>query len=162
RRPACSCSAAPWPRWPPAGSSRPGPRRGAAAGARGEKAPPPSPRTPGPAAGGAPKAGAPTPRAAPGTPPRAVAPAPPASAPPGMRKQQEIIRKHFEGLGGKVEAQTFNAKQVSRKNAVEMTNLVVSWFPERKRRVILCSHYDTRPIADQEPDPRKWREKFVS
>src|SRR5207253_9672 len=30
------------------------------------------------------------------------------------------------------------------------------------RRVILCSHYDTRPIADQEPDERKWREPFLS
>ena len=31
-----------------------------------------------------------------------------------------------------------------------MANLIVSWYPERTRRVILCSHYDTRPIADQE------------
>ncbi len=43
-----------------------------------------------------------------------------------------------------------------------MTNLIVSFFPDRERRVILCSHYDTRPIADQEPDPRKWREPFLS
>jgi glutaminyl-peptide cyclotransferase len=84
------------------------------------------------------------------------------SGTPGMRQQQELIRKHFEGLKGKVEAQTFSAKQVSRAEPVEMTNLIVSWHPDRKRRVILCSHYDTRPIADQEPDPRKWREKFVS
>jgi hypothetical protein len=80
----------------------------------------------------------------------------------GMRKQQELIRKHFEALGATVTDQTFKAKQISRKNPVEMTNLVVSWHPERKRRVILCSHYDTRPIADQEPDPRKWRETFLS
>ena len=80
----------------------------------------------------------------------------------GMRKQQELIKKHFEALGATVKEQTFNARQVSRKNPVEMTNLIVSWHPERKRRVILCSHYDTRPIADQEPDPRKWRETFLS
>jgi hypothetical protein len=80
----------------------------------------------------------------------------------GMRKQQELIRKHFEALGARVEAQTFEAKQVSRQNAVEMTNLIVRWDPDKKRRVILCCHYDTRPIADQEPDPRKWREPFLS
>lgn len=43
-----------------------------------------------------------------------------------------------------------------------MTNLIVSFYPDFPRRVILCCHYDTRPIADQEPDPRKWREPFVS
>ncbi len=84
------------------------------------------------------------------------------SGTPAMRKQIAMIRKHFEGLGAKVEEQTFSAKQVTRENPVEMTNLIVSFHPERKRRVILCSHYDTRPIADQEKDPRKWRETFVS
>jgi glutaminyl-peptide cyclotransferase len=81
---------------------------------------------------------------------------------PAMRKQQELIRKHFEGLGCTVHTQNFEAKQVSQKKPVPMTNLVVPFFPERDRRVILCSHYDTRPIADQEPDARKWREPFVS
>src|SRR5262245_7736621 len=30
------------------------------------------------------------------------------------------------------------------------------------RLVIRCSHYDTRPIADQEEDPRRWHEPFIS
>src|SRR5262249_20029097 len=42
----------------------------------------------------------------------------------GMRKQQELIRKHFEGLGVKVQEQPFTARQVSRENAVAMTNLI--------------------------------------
>jgi Peptidase family M28 len=80
----------------------------------------------------------------------------------GMKKQQELIRKHFEDLGLTVKSQNFTGKQASQRGEVDMTNLVVSIHPERKRHVILCSHYDTRPIADQEPDPRKWREKFIS
>ncbi|MBI3410202.1 MAG: M28 family peptidase [Planctomycetes bacterium] len=84
------------------------------------------------------------------------------SATPGMRKQQDLIRKHFESLGLKVESQTYSAKQISRARAVDMTNLIVKFNPEKSRRIILCSHYDTRPIADQEPDPRKWRETFLS
>jgi peptidase M28-like protein len=80
----------------------------------------------------------------------------------GMKKQQELLKKHFEGLGGKVEMQTFNAKQKSQRQPIEMANMIVSWHPERERRVILCSHYDTRPIADQEPDRRKWHEPFLS
>ena len=79
----------------------------------------------------------------------------------GMRKQQELMRKHFEGLGLKVHMQTFQAKQKS-KPQIEMANMIVSFQPEKTKRVILCSHYDTRPIADQEDDPRKWREPFVS
>src|SRR5439155_13943393 len=68
----------------------------------------------------------------------------------------------FEAHGAKVELQRFTAKQVSQKQPVEMANLIASWFPERTKRVILCSHYDTRPIADQEPNPRRWREPFIS
>ena len=81
----------------------------------------------------------------------------------GMAKQQKLLKKHFEDLGAKVEVQPFTAKQKSRpKQPVEMANLIVSWHPDAKRRVILCSHYDTRPIADQEPDRRDWFKPFVS
>jgi hypothetical protein len=79
-----------------------------------------------------------------------------------MRKQQELIKKHFEELGATVQFQTFSAKQNSVRGSVEMTNIIVSFQPEKKRRVILCSHYDTRPIADQENDPRDWKKPFVS
>ena len=79
-----------------------------------------------------------------------------------MKKQQQLIKKHFEELGAKVEFQTFTARQNSVKGEVEMTNIIISFQPDKKRRVILCSHYDTRPIADQEPDPRDWRKPFVS
>jgi hypothetical protein len=80
----------------------------------------------------------------------------------GMQKQQELLEKHFKDLGGKVEWQRFTAKQKSQRDKVEMGNMIVSWQPEKERRIILCSHYDTRPIADQEPERRKWREPFIS
>jgi Peptidase family M28 len=80
----------------------------------------------------------------------------------GMKKQQELLEKHFTKLGGKVEWQRFKARQRSQKEPVEMANLIVRWHPERTRRIILCSHYDTRPLADQEPDPRNWRKPFLS
>jgi hypothetical protein len=80
----------------------------------------------------------------------------------GMTKQQQLLEKHFKAHGGKVSYQRFTAKQRSVRTPVEMANLIVSYHPERKRRVILCSHYDTRPIADQEPNQRRWREPFLS
>jgi glutaminyl-peptide cyclotransferase len=79
-----------------------------------------------------------------------------------MKKQQELIQKHFETLGAKVTYQRFKARQLSQTGQTEMANMVISWYPERKTRVILCSHYDTRPIADQEPNPRDWRRPFIS
>ncbi len=84
------------------------------------------------------------------------------SGSPNMKKQQDLIIAHFEKHKVPVAKQSFEAKQVSRENPVPLTNLIVSINPEKKKRAILCTHYDTRPFADQEPDPRKWRETFVS
>jgi hypothetical protein len=80
----------------------------------------------------------------------------------GMKKQQELIQKHFIERGGKVTFQRFAAHQESHRQPVEMANMIISWFPDRPRRVILCSHYDTRPIADQEEDHNKWHQPFLS
>ena len=81
-----------------------------------------------------------------------------------MKKQQELIKKHFEDLGAKVTFQTWNAEQNSVKGKIAMTNIIVSFQQDLKKRVILCSHYDTRPYADQEDDPRlaKKADAFIS
>ncbi len=84
------------------------------------------------------------------------------SASDGMKKQQDLIQKHFEKLGATVTRQRFKARQKSVREDVEMVNLVVSWNPEAAQRVLLCSHYDTRPIADQEDDRRNWGKPFLS
>jgi hypothetical protein len=84
------------------------------------------------------------------------------SGTPAMKKQQELIRKHFTKLGAEVQDQKFTAKQLSQANEVDMLNLIISWHPKAKNRIILCSHYDTRPIADQEKNPKDWKKPFVS
>jgi hypothetical protein len=80
----------------------------------------------------------------------------------GMKKQQELIEAHFKKLGATVTRQEFKATQRSRKNATDFVNLVISWHPDRARRVVLCAHYDTRPIADQEANRANWNKPFVS
>jgi hypothetical protein len=80
----------------------------------------------------------------------------------GMTKQQAMIEKHFTDLGAKVTRQEFKARQRSQNSDTPMTNLVISWDPEKTRRLIFCAHYDTRPIADQEPNPKNWNRPFVS
>jgi hypothetical protein len=80
----------------------------------------------------------------------------------GMRQQQDLLRKHFEACGAKVRLQEFSARQRSQRNATDMANLIASWWPDRPRRVILCAHYDTRPHADNETDPRRRYQPFLS
>jgi glutaminyl-peptide cyclotransferase len=79
-----------------------------------------------------------------------------------IKKQREIMIKHFETLGAKVTLQNFDAKQKSRKEKVAMTNIIASWYPDLKKRIIFCCHYDTRPIADQESNRQNWNKPFVS
>jgi len=35
----------------------------------------------------------------------------------------------------------------------EMYNIVASFNPDKKRRILLCAHWDSRPFADRDPDP---------
>lgn len=70
----------------------------------------------------------------------------------GMAKQQAMIQKHFEALGAQVGYQNFNVND-PRQNGRQATlsNLVVRFHPERKTRLLLCCHYDTRPFPDRDP-----------
>ncbi len=81
----------------------------------------------------------------------ALGPRLPGSA--AMRQQQEMLKKHFEALGGQVSLQKFQARNPLGGDPVPMANLIVQWHPERKERILLCTHYDTRPQADRDPNP---------
>ena len=76
----------------------------------------------------------------------------------GMKKQRELLSQHFQALSRKVEQQSFNARHPlskrREKRRVPMTNLIVRWRPELTDRILLCCHYDTRPLPDQDPNPR--------
>ena len=37
---------------------------------------------------------------------------------------------------------------------VPMRNIIASWQPEKKERILLFAHWDTRPMADQDPERR--------
>ena len=39
---------------------------------------------------------------------------------------------------------------------VEMKNIMASFYPEKKERVLLCAHWDCRHLADRDPDSTKW------
>ena len=72
------------------------------------------------------------------------------SGQPGMFKQQEALKKHFEDLDAKVAFQRFNVKDPLGNGRVNLANLIVRWHPDREKRILLCCHYDTRPFPDSD------------
>lgn len=80
----------------------------------------------------------------------------------GMDRQQELIKDHFTKLKGQVKYQSFDAPHPATRTPVRMNNMIVSWNPDATERVLLACHYDTRPLADQDPDERLARQgKFL-
>ena len=75
----------------------------------------------------------------------------------GMAQQQALLVAHFKELGGQVVPQSFAVRHPLTGARVTMTNLVVHWHPERNRRILLCAHYDTRPLPDRDPNPVRRR-----
>ena len=73
----------------------------------------------------------------------------------GMQQQQQLLADHFTALGGDVSFQRFRAPHPRDGSIVPMANMIVQWHPERQERIVLCAHYDTRPLPDRDPDPRK-------
>lgn len=70
-----------------------------------------------------------------------------------MSAQQQMVRAHFESFGATVEMQRFKGPDPRvRGRRVRMANLVARWRPDATRRVLLCAHYDTRPLPDRDPD----------
>ena len=72
-----------------------------------------------------------------------------------MAAQQKLLIDHFKQLGATVTRQEFTARNPLTGDPVPMTNLLIQWHPERKERVLLVAHYDTRPFPDRDPhNPR--------
>ena len=83
------------------------------------------------------------------------------SGTPGMEQQQQLLEQHFKKYGGEVTLQKFEADNPLGGAKVPMANMIVRWHPERKDRILLCTHYDTRPLPDRDPDPvAQSRESF--
>jgi hypothetical protein len=77
----------------------------------------------------------------------------------GMHRQQKYLEEHFESIGGKVLSQQFQVVSPFNGKAVALQNMIIRFHPDRKRRLLFCCHYDTRPFADR--DQRNPRAKFI-
>jgi len=82
-----------------------------------------------------------------------LGPRPPGSA--ALEKLRGLIVARADSLGLAAARLPFSAPDPRGHGTLVGANLVVSAGPAGGRRLWLGAHYDTRPVADQDPDPAK-------
>lgn len=60
----------------------------------------------------------------------------------------------FEDYGASVTVQEFESTTFDGKK-LNLRNIVASFFPEQKKRILLAAHWDTRPFADKDDHDQK-------
>lgn len=72
---------------------------------------------------------------------------------PGHQALKKYLLDFFSTHTNLIRSQDFEWEDTTRSLKLELSNIIVSFYPEMKRRVLLCAHWDTRPWADKDPDP---------
>lgn len=75
-------------------------------------------------------------------------------------KMVDMLEKHFTEQGFEVSRQKFDYKQPSRPQATNFVNLIARWNPEKQVRLLVCTHYDTRPIPHEE-ERKNWNRPMI-
>ena len=73
---------------------------------------------------------------------------------------QWIIRK-FKNYGLTVTPQTTMLKGYDG-TMLRSTNIIASYQPEQKNRILICAHWDSRPWADNDPDEANWKKPVMA
>ncbi|MCJ7577707.1 MAG: M28 family peptidase, partial [candidate division Zixibacteria bacterium] len=74
---------------------------------------------------------------------------------PGSEGHQRTKKYLFDKLRRNtnlVKTQEFVYQDTSGGKKLELTNIIASFYPDKKQRILLCAHWDTRPTADRDPD----------
>ncbi len=66
------------------------------------------------------------------------------------------IAATLERHGAQVRVQSFEIDDPYSDRALRITNVIGSFGAKESKRLMLASHYDSRPWADQEPDSARW------
>ncbi len=76
-------------------------------------------------------------------------------------RQRKMVAEHFTKMGGVVEEQKWAIAHPQTGQRLILVNLIARWHPERRERVVIGAHYDTRPHPDEERDPARQALPFV-
>lgn len=68
----------------------------------------------------------------------------------GHKKTKQFLLDNLGKLTNLVSTQEFLHFDSVLKKELILTNLIASFYPEEKERILLCAHWDTRPWADQD------------
>lgn len=63
-------------------------------------------------------------------------------------------------FGASVTEQSFTVRAWDGKD-LKATNIIASLYPENKERIMLCAHWDSRPWADQDPNPTNHKKPIL-
>jgi len=82
-------------------------------------------------------------------------------AQPGINTVPPVpdLEKHFQTTGGEWLTQEFIVQSPVNGIRVPLQNIMVRYNTDRKRRLMICCHHDTRPFPDQ--DKRNPRGVFI-
>ena len=67
---------------------------------------------------------------------------------------KDWMAAELESMGAKVTVQEFDAKFYSGETS-KAFNVIAKFNPKAKKRVFVCAHWDSRRVADQDPDQTK-------
>lgn len=70
------------------------------------------------------------------------------------KKAQKWFIDKFRSYGAEVEEQKFDADFVLGFSA-KCSNIIASFNPGKSKKIIIAAHYDSRKIAEKDPDPKK-------
>ncbi len=76
-------------------------------------------------------------------------------------RQRKMVAEHFTKMGGVVEEQRWAIAHPQTGERLILVNLIGRWHPERRDRVVIGAHYDTRPHPDEERDPARHAMPFI-
>ena len=72
---------------------------------------------------------------------------------PAHRATIDWMEGFLKELGPVVQRQPFPAWDPHNRRSADAFNLIAGFYPEKRRRLMLCAHWDSRPVADAEVPP---------
>jgi glutaminyl-peptide cyclotransferase len=79
---------------------------------------------------------------------------------PGHAAIRRYLLERLASFGASVTQQPFEAV-LSTGDTLRLVNIVGSYRPEARKRILLGAHYDTRPRADRDPDRAKRAQPII-
>jgi len=71
----------------------------------------------------------------------------------GHRQCLEFLWRELSFWTDTVFVQSFTHHSQGRRKTIELTNIIGRTKPTERDRILLCAHWDTRPVADHDPIP---------